>query len=160
MTFPSNPTVLVLAAVLEAHSTLSTEYRLYATMCYWYAGSTYEVLKDICNGHNEDSEHARKAGKLGIITGYRAIREKQDAQDMDSLVDDLVKQQLNISKKGLVPKEELEQVAKAELERIPKFEALRQRSRKRTDQVMAVLEQVGYYLNRNLNLYRANYGIA
>jgi hypothetical protein len=78
---------------------------------------------------------------------------------MGSLVE-LAKQQLNNGKKNLVPEEELEQVAKAELERIPKFEALGQRSRERKDQVMAVLERVGCRPNRGFGLYRANGGVA
>jgi hypothetical protein len=160
MTFPLNPpTVLDLAVVLEAHSTLSKEYRLYATMCYWYAASTYKVLELLYGGQNENFQHANKAGKFGIIIGYREIREKQDAQDMGSLVD-LVKQQLNNGKKNLVPEEELEEVAKAELERIPKFETLLQRSRERKDQVMAVLERVGCHPNRSFGLSHANRGAA
>jgi hypothetical protein len=128
-------------------------------MCYWYAGSTYKVLEHLHGGKTENFQHATKAGKFGIIIGYREIREKQDAQDMGSLVD-LVKQQLNNDKKNLVPAEELEEVAKAELERIPKFETLLQRSRERKDQVMAVLERVGCRPNRSFGLYRANCGVA
>lgn len=147
MTFPSTtPTIVDLAAVLEAHSTLSKNYRLYATMCYWYAGSTYEVLEHVCGGQNMNSPNVKKAGKLGIITGYRAIREMQDSQNMASLAD-LITQQLK-KDKNVIPQEELAQVVREELERIPKFEALVQRSRERRAQVMAVLEKVSYYINR------------
>lgn len=141
MTFPSDPTILDLAAVLEAHSTLSPKYRLFATMCYWYAGSTYEVLERIHEGRSQDAKHARKSGKLGPITGYRAVREKQDAGDMGSLVES-VKKQLLADKDNPVPEEELEQVAREELDRIPKFETLLQRSIERRAEVMAVLERV------------------
>ncbi|KAK4132872.1 hypothetical protein BT67DRAFT_443233 [Trichocladium antarcticum] len=142
MTFPSTaPTVLDVAAVLEAHSTLSKNYRLLATMCYWYAGSTYEVLAHVCGGQNIDSSNAKKAGKLGIITGYREIRKTQDAQDMGNLAS-LITQQLKKDKKNVIPQEELpQQAVREELERIPKFEALVQRSRERKAQVMAMLEE-------------------
>lgn len=143
MTFVDCPTILDLAAVLEAHSVLSPEYRLYATMCYWYAGSTYEVLKNLYRGQNKDAPASKKSGKYGLITGYRAVREKQDAHEIVTLVES-VKPQLrdeNIQE-VVIPEEELDKVAREELERIPTFQALLQHSKARRDEVRAVISKV------------------
>ncbi|KAJ4306910.1 hypothetical protein N0V88_000282 [Collariella sp. IMI 366227] len=142
MTFVDCPTILDLAAVLEAHSVLSPEYRLYATMCYWYAGSTYEVLENLYRGQSNNAPASKRSGKYGLVTGYRAVREKQDAHEIATLVES-VKPQLrdeNIQE-VVVREEELEKVAREELERIPTFKALLQHSKARRDEVRAVISK-------------------
>jgi hypothetical protein len=138
------PTLLDLAAVLEAHSTLSTKYRLHTTMCYWFAGSTYEVLEHLYSGKSEDLLHAKKAGKLGPITGYRQIRDKQKDGDMSGLVKLVRSFEENGGDKKIreVSDAELREVVEKELQEIPSFKDLCQRSRERRDQVMAAIEQV------------------
>jgi hypothetical protein len=97
-------------------------------------GSTYEVLEHLYGGQNDNFQHAKKAGKLGPITGYpgyRLMREKEEAGGMGSLVD-LVKsfEQLGRDKKDEGPDAELGKVDE-ELRRIPRFDDLCQRIRER-----------------------------
>jgi hypothetical protein len=74
MTFPKPTTLLDLASVLEVHSKLSPTYRAYATMCFWYAGSTYDVMQEMCEGVSVDLEGIDQAGKSGSLTLYKSPR--------------------------------------------------------------------------------------
>ncbi|GAB1320498.1 hypothetical protein MFIFM68171_10708 [Madurella fahalii] len=146
MTFEAiTPTAFDLAAVLKAHSQLSTTYRLHTTMCYWFAGSTYEVLERLYGGQNENLQHAKKAGKLGPITGYpgyRLMQAKEEAGDMRGLVN-LVRsfeQGGEGKKQNEVPDAALREVEE-ELRQIPRFDRLCQLSRECRDQVVAIIEQ-------------------
>ncbi|KAJ4286887.1 hypothetical protein N0V88_007901 [Collariella sp. IMI 366227] len=97
-------------------------------MCYWYAGSTYEVL-----------QHLVYIPRLG----YVLMREKQDTGDMQGLVD-LVKgfewTRASLERKRYF-EEVLNQGVEEELRKVPTFEDLCNRARERKEEVLRVIGQ-------------------
>ena len=62
--------LLLVASVLETHNRLFSQYHLYSTMCYWFAGSTYESIVEIANGIDTlDPEHATLRGVAALVNG-------------------------------------------------------------------------------------------
>ncbi len=125
-----------MAAVLEAHSTLSTEYRLRTTMCYWLAGSVYAVLEDIFRGARSiPTANVRKKGKLGFITGYKFIKEEEE-KDPSSVVSAV--RQLEGKDQKALP----DNVIEAEMKKIPTFAELKAKSEARRQEVYKSLLKV------------------
>lgn len=73
--FPTGgqPTVLDLAAVLETVSRAAPDYKLFSTMCLWYAGSVFDVVWKIFEQQARPKKMTAnaRAGKIGPFPVYK-----------------------------------------------------------------------------------------
>ncbi|KAK0655098.1 hypothetical protein B0T16DRAFT_4055 [Cercophora newfieldiana] len=134
--FPTpGPNILELASVLETHSTRFPIYKVYSTMCYWYADSTFEVLAEI--GKANVCVEDKPVQKKGVFTWLYVNYVAYPGVTRKSLNDDAYQKQLVDMQTKLVEKYDgaTQMTQKAwsqkELAELPKEErlAIEQRSK-------------------------------
>ena len=114
-------------------------------MCYWFAGSTYDILEHLYGGKNTDTEHAGMAGRLGPIKAFAGYSKLWGGKEGD--IDDAVDAALEIEHANAKKKQpeitaDMRKEAEEELRKLPKLDDILKKIEERRPQVMEAIEKV------------------
>lgn len=81
----SPPSFLELVSVLAAHSILAPNYKVWSTMCLWYAGSCTDILKGMFDGREEicSPQLWGYGDKFKVLPLRKALYKPYDATEVE-----------------------------------------------------------------------------